>query len=85
MSDYTTRQQISDAKVENYWASVERRNAKRRAEYAAAKTRHICCQCKAAPVMATLNHGGGHCKACDVTIRQMLTPEEYERDYGQEA
>jgi hypothetical protein len=35
--------------------------------------------------MATLNHGGGHCKACDVTIRQMLTPEEYERDYGQEA
>jgi hypothetical protein len=77
--------QIANAKAENYWSANQRRNEKRRAERAAAKARPICCQCKAAPVMATLNHGGGHCTACDIEIRRMLTPEEYARDYGQEA
>jgi hypothetical protein len=83
MNDYTDSQQIANAKAENYWSAVERRNAKRRAEYAAAKTRPICCQCKAAPVMAGMD-AGGHCKACDTDIRRVFTPEEYARLYGQE-
>jgi hypothetical protein len=82
--DTTERQQISDAKAEAYWASVERRNAKRRAEYAAAKARPICCQCNSAPVMASMNHGGGHCKDCDVQIRREFTPEQYAQFFGQE-
>jgi hypothetical protein len=74
--------QIANAKAENYWSANQRRNEKRRAERAAAKARHICCQCKAAPVMAHLNHGGGHCTACDVEIRRLTSPEDYERWYG---
>jgi len=40
---------LADAKAENYWAAVERRNAKRREARAELKSRSICVECKQAP------------------------------------
>lgn len=72
----TDAEQIANAKAEAYWSSVERRNARRRADYAELKQRPICCQCNTAPVMKGMG-AGGHCATCDVMIRRCFTPEEY--------
>jgi predicted ATPase len=46
----TASQQIADAKAENYWSAVQRRNEKRRAARAELKSRPICVECKTQPV-----------------------------------
>lgn len=73
---------LADAKVENYWRTTERRNARRRAAYAEQKARPICCQCKQAPVMKGMD-AGGHCATCDIEIRRLFSAEEYAEMYGQ--
>lgn len=77
-------QQIADAKAENYWSAVERRNAKRRAERAELKARPICIQCKARPVMKGMP-AWGQCSPCDAEVRRAFTPEQYAEYFGQES
>jgi len=48
----TTSEILADAKAENYWSAVERRNEKRRAARAELKARSICVECKFKPVEA---------------------------------
>lgn len=83
MERQTAAAQIADAKAENYWAARERRNARRREEYAESKRRLSwpCAQCGTKPVMRGMD-AGGHCSDCDIEVRRLFSPEEYEQMYG---
>jgi len=70
----TTSEILADAKAENYWSSVERRNAKRRADRVELKTRRICVECKAKPVEA-----GRFSVLCKTDA------DEYRRLFGQDS
>lgn len=68
----TAAQQIADAKAENYWSAVERRNEKRRTQRAELKSRPICCECKQRPVESK------------DSVLCKIDADEYRRLFGQE-
>jgi hypothetical protein len=72
MERQTEAAQIADAKAENYWSTVERRNERRRAARAELKSRPICCHCKQAPVESA------------TSVLCKTDADEYRRLFGQE-